>query len=73
MIAMFKRIILFIIRIFRQALCCFSRKRVDSESLDRLEVVNVISDSPNYNKSKNVVNLYENFQLKNELKLKFLA
>ncbi|CAG9803129.1 unnamed protein product [Chironomus riparius] len=57
MIAIFKRFLLFILRIIRRALCCFSRKRVDSESHhdDRLEVVNVISDSPSYNKKSNVI------------------
>jgi hypothetical protein len=59
MIAMIKKFILFLLRIFRRALCCFGRKRSDSNSQHdaHLEVVNVVvNDSPNYKKS-NTVNL----------------
>lgn len=57
MIAIIKRFLLFLLRILRRALCCFSRKRLDSGSNyeDRLEVVNVVNDSPSYNKKSNVV------------------
>ncbi|CRK89855.1 CLUMA_CG003429, isoform A [Clunio marinus] len=53
MIAMIKKFFLFFLRIFRRALCCFSRKRSDSKSdyEGRLEVVNVVDDSPNFKKS----------------------
>ncbi|KAG5684236.1 hypothetical protein PVAND_013474 [Polypedilum vanderplanki] len=55
MIAIIKRFFLFLLRILRRALCCFSRKRLDSGSHyeDRLEVV--VSDSPNYSKKSNVM------------------
>lgn len=56
MIAMIKKFFLFFLRIFRRALCCFSRKRCDSNSQfeGRLEAVNVVNDSPNYKKSNTV-------------------
>lgn len=56
MIAMIKKFILFFLRIIRRALCCFGRKRCDSNSHDdaHLEVVNVVSDSPNYKKTNAV-------------------
>lgn len=66
MIAMIKKFILFLLRAFRRALCCFGRKRSDSNSSQyetRLEVVNVVNDSsPSYKKS-NTVNFYEIFLL----------
>lgn len=56
MIAMIKKFILFFLRIIRRALCCFSRKRCDSNSQhEALQVVNVVNDSPSYKKS-NAVN-----------------
>jgi hypothetical protein len=58
MIQLVRRIILFILRIFRQALCCFSRKRADNDTNDGLEVVNVINDSPKFNKGQNVVGIF---------------
>lgn len=56
MIAMIKKFILFLLRIFRRALCCFSRKRCDSNSQhdSRLEAVSVVNDSPNFKKSNAV-------------------
>jgi hypothetical protein len=64
MIAMIKKFILFLLKIFRRALCCFSRKRSDSNSQfeERLEVVNVVNDSPNYRKSNTVRKMEENLR-----------
>lgn len=72
MIQLVRRFILFILRIFRQALCCFSRKRLDNDASDRLEVVNVVNDSPKFSKGKNVVSSFcKNFfrNLKNFFKM----
>lgn len=71
MIAMMKKFILFFLRIFRRALCCFSRKRSDSNSQyeDRLEVVNV--DSPSYGKSNTVKKNEVNWNERNSMKVWF--
>lgn len=59
MIAMIKKFVLFLLRIIRRALCCFSRKRCDSNSQHdaHLEVINVVNDSPNFKKS-NIVSFF---------------
>lgn len=56
MIAMIKKFVLFLLRIFRRALCCFSRKRCDSNSQHDscLEAVSVVNDSSNYKRSSTV-------------------
>ena len=55
MIQLIRRIILFILKLFRQALCCFSRKRLDTDAGDDSRLETVVTDSPRVNKSKNVV------------------
>lgn len=57
MIAMIRKFILFLIRIFRQILCCFGRKRTESNSFDdRLEAINVIrNDSRDHNQKNGPV------------------
>lgn len=59
MIAIIKRFILFLLRTFRRALCCFSRKRLESDSQRdvHLEIVNVINDNQQFNKNLSVVNI----------------
>lgn len=54
MIAIIKRFVLFILRIFRRAIC-LGRKRSISGEFDQLTNVNVVNESPSYTKKSNVV------------------
>lgn len=54
MIAIIKRFVLFILRIFRRAIC-LGRKRSISGEFEQLTNVNVVNESPSYTKKSNVV------------------
>ncbi|CAO1389834.1 unnamed protein product [Diamesa serratosioi] len=53
MIAIIKRFVLFILRLFRRAIC-LGRKRSISGEFDQLTTVNVVNESPSYAKKSNV-------------------
>lgn len=63
MIAIIKRFVLFILRIFRRAIC-LGRKRSISGEFDQLTNVNVVNESPSYSKKSNVVRKTNNYYLK---------
>ncbi|CAO1386049.1 unnamed protein product [Diamesa hyperborea] len=54
MIAIIKRFVLFILRIFRRAIC-LGRKRSISGEFEQLTNVNVVNESPSYTKKSNVL------------------